>query len=139
MPYQAEGGNNREVWCGAVLRKPSPDATLWLRSSLSEMSSLTPNSREQKYQEGGEAQGAADCVQLCPAEQELSGLFGVLVEGGIEEALVGGEDDDQGEGITAPSSRPPVSQSSGAPSSHAAIAAKVPRAASEACITAPRL
>jgi hypothetical protein len=30
--------------------------------------------------------------------QELLGLFGVFVEGGIEEAFVGGEDDDQGEG-----------------------------------------
>jgi hypothetical protein len=37
-------------------------------------------------------------VQSCPAVQELSRLFGVFVEGGVEEPLVGGEDDDQGEG-----------------------------------------
>jgi hypothetical protein len=38
-------------------------------------------------------------VQGCPALQELRGELGVFVEGGIEEALVGGEDDDQGEGV----------------------------------------
>jgi hypothetical protein len=56
--------------------------------------SLTPYSRDQKHQERGEAQGAADCVQCCPALQELFGEFGVFVQGGVEEALVGGEDDD---------------------------------------------
>jgi hypothetical protein len=47
-----------------------------------------PNSREQKHQERGKAQGAADGVQCCPALQELFGEFGVFVEGGVEEALV---------------------------------------------------
>ena len=42
-------------------------------------------------------------------------------------------------GITAPRRRPPISHGAGAPISHAAIAARVPRAASEACITVARL
>ena len=37
-------------------------------------------------------------MQCCPALQELLGELGVFVEGLIEEALVGGEDDDEGEG-----------------------------------------
>jgi hypothetical protein len=64
----------------------------------SRMTCLTTNGREEKHQERGEAQGAADGVQCCPALQELFRLFGVFVQGGIEEALVGGEDNDQGEG-----------------------------------------
>jgi hypothetical protein len=51
-----------------------------------------PNCREQKHQERGEAQGAGGCVQCCLALQEMLGEFGVFVQGGIEEALVGGED-----------------------------------------------
>jgi hypothetical protein len=38
-------------------------------------------------------------VQCGPALQELGGELGVFVEGGIEEALVGGEDDDQRERV----------------------------------------
>jgi len=34
-------------------------------------------------------------VQRSPALEELFGEFGVFVQGGIEEALVGGEDDDE--------------------------------------------
>jgi hypothetical protein len=37
-------------------------------------------------------------VQHGPAMQELLGELGVFGQGGIEEALVGGEDDDKGEG-----------------------------------------
>ena len=55
---------------------------------------LTPNGREENHQEGGEAQGAADGVQRAPAVQELLGEFGIFVQGGIEEAVVGGENDD---------------------------------------------
>jgi len=54
----------------------------------------TPDSGQQKCQERGKAQGAADGVQCCPALQEPFGELGVFVQGGIEEALVGGEDDD---------------------------------------------
>jgi hypothetical protein len=43
-------------------------------------------------------QGAADRVQFCLALQEPLGELGVFVQGRIDEALVGVEDDDQGEG-----------------------------------------
>ena len=56
------------------------------------MTCLTTNGREEKHQERDEAKGAADCVQCCPTLQELLGDFGVFVEGGVEEALVGPED-----------------------------------------------
>lgn len=37
-------------------------------------------------------------MQRGPALQELLGEFGIFVQRGIEETLVGGEDDDEGEG-----------------------------------------
>jgi hypothetical protein len=37
-------------------------------------------------------------VEHGPALQEMLGEFGVFVEGGIEQALVGGEDDDERKG-----------------------------------------
>jgi len=56
--------------------------------------SLALKSCEQECQEGYEAQRAADGVQPAPTPQQLLCMFGGFVEGGIEEALVGGEDDD---------------------------------------------
>jgi hypothetical protein len=69
-----------------------------LRSVPFQGLTLMLNCRGEKQQERGEAQGAADGVQHGPTLQELLGELGVFVQGGVEEALVGGEDDDQGEG-----------------------------------------
>ena len=67
-------------------------------SSLSLRQHLVPQGQNNIYQEGREAQASADGVQRAPAEQELLGEFGIFVQGGIEEALVGGQDYDEREG-----------------------------------------
>jgi hypothetical protein len=59
-----------------------------------ECHALTPNGQDEEDQERGETWATADGVQCCPAVQEPLVELGVFIQGGIEEALVGGEDDD---------------------------------------------
>jgi hypothetical protein len=77
-------------------------ANLWRTSGAKEkdwplLVTLTPDSRQEKYKERGAAHIAPDCVQCCPALQDLLGELGVFVKEGSRRRLLV-EDGDYGEG-----------------------------------------